>query len=257
MTTPQPQAPPTDAPAREGQMTFLQHLDELRTRLLRAIIAVVLCFLGCLTIAKPVYRFLVAPVTEFLPAGEPLAFTHLTDPFLLYMKVAFLTALFVSSPFVLLELWLFVAPGLYAKERRYAVPFIAFSSLFFIAGGIFGYYVVLPPACRFFIEQGLEWGFRPVLTVRELLSFESRILLGLGAVFEMPILTFFLARIGVVNHRFLLRHFKYAILIIFILAAILTPTPDMLTQSLFAAPMVVLYVLSIFVAYVFGRRERG
>lgn len=242
-------------PSPVGQMSFLQHLDELRTRLLRAIIALVIVFALCLPIAKPVYEFLVLPVTDALPEGEQLAFTRLMDPFLLYMKVAFLAALFLAAPFVLLELWLFIAPGLYPKERRYAIPFILFSSIFFIAGGAFGYFVVLPPACRFFINQGLDWDFRPVLTTRELLQFESRILLGMGAIFEMPILTFFLARFGIVSGRFLIRHFKYAILIIFVLAAILTPTPDMVTQSLFAAPMIVLYLLSIVVASIFGRRE--
>ncbi|MGD8374689.1 MAG: twin-arginine translocase subunit TatC [Acidobacteriota bacterium] len=245
-------------PDPQGQMSFLQHLDELRTRLIRAVAALIVAFLLCLSIARPVYEFMVRPIEKFLPEGEKLAFTHLTDPFLLYMKVAFLTAIFLATPFILLEAWLFIAPGLYPRERRYAIPFIFFSSVFFMAGGAFGYYIVLPPAARFFIQQGVDWGFRPVLTVRELLSFESRILLGLGVVFEMPILTFFLARIGLVNGRMLLRQFKYAILVIFILAAILTPTPDMLTQSLFAAPMVFLYVLSIAVAAVFGKkREDG
>ena len=241
--------------SRLGEMGFLQHLDELRLRLMRALGAVGVVFVLCLPIARSIYGFLAKPVTDALPAGEQLAFTRLMDPFLLYMKVSFLAALFLSAPFVLLELWLFIAPGLHAKERRYAVPFILFSSVFFIAGGAFAYYVVLPPACRFFINQGLDWGFQPVLTTRELLQFESRILLGMGAIFEMPILTFFLARFGLISGRFLLRNFKYAILIIFILAAILTPTPDMVTQSLFAAPMIVLYLLSIAVAAIFGKRQ--
>ena len=133
-------------PSPRGQMTFLQHLDELRVRLIRAIVALVAVFLLCLSIAKPVYAFMVAPVLRYLPEGEKLAFTHLTDPFLLYMKVAFLTAIFLATPFILLEAWLFIAPGLYPRERRYAVPFVVFSSAFFMAGGLFGYYVVLPPA---------------------------------------------------------------------------------------------------------------
>jgi sec-independent protein translocase protein TatC len=114
---------------------------------------------------------------------------------------------------------------------------------------------VLPPACRFFIEQGLDWDFRPVITARELLSFESKILLGMGVVFQMPILTFFLARLGIVTTGLLWRNFKYAVLVIFILAAILTPTPDIVTQSLFAAPMLVLYLLSILVTAMFGRKS--
>jgi sec-independent protein translocase protein TatC len=171
------------------------------------------------------------------------------------MKVSFLSGIFLMAPYIVSQVWLFIAPGLYERERRYAVPFILFSSLFFIGGGLFAYYIVLPPACKFFIEQGLDWDFRPVITARELLSFESKILLGMGFVFQMPILTFFLAKLGIVTTGFLLRNFKYAILIIFVLAAILTPTPDVVTQSLFAAPMVVLYLLSILVTAVFGRKE--
>ena len=241
--------------ASSGEMTFLQHLEELRKRLIRALAGLVVGFLLCLTVARPVYGWLVRPVVEVLPEGEKLAFTHLTDPFLLYMKVSFLAGIFLMAPYIVLQLWLFIAPGLYERERRYAVPFILFSSLFFIGGGLFAYYIVLPPACKFFIEQGLDWDFRPVITARELLSFESKILLGMGFVFQMPILTFFLARLGLVTTGFLLRNFKYAILVIFILAAILSPTPDVVTQSLFAAPMVALYLLSILVTAVFGRKE--
>jgi sec-independent protein translocase protein TatC len=239
----------------KGEMSFLQHLDELRKRLMRAVIGVGVGFLVCLWPARTVYGYLVRPVVDHLPEGEKLAFIHLPDPFLLYMKVAFLTGIFLASPYVVIQLWLFIAPGLHPKERRYALPFIVFSSLFFIGGGLFAYYVVLPPACAFFIQQGLDWDFRPVITARELLSFESKIMLGMGAVFEMPILTFFLARLGIVTAGFLWRNFKYAILVIFILAAVLTPTPDIVTQSLFAAPMLVLYLLSLGVAAVFGRKE--
>ena len=241
--------------ASSGEMTFLQHLEELRKRLIRALAGLVVGFLLCLIVARTVYGWLVRPVLEVLPEGEKLAFTQLTDPFLLYMKVSFLTGIFLMAPYIVLQLWLFIAPGLLERERRYAVPFILFSSLFFIGGGLFAYYIVLPPACKFFIEQGLDWDFRPVITARELLSFESKILLGMGFVFQMPILTFFLAKLGIVTTGFLLRNFKYAVLIIFVLAAILTPTPDVVTQSLFAAPMVVLYLLSILVTAVFGRKE--
>ena len=146
----------------QGEMTFLQHLDELRGRLIRAILGVVVAFALCLTVAQRVYGYLVRPVVSYLPEGEKLVFTNLTDPFMLYMKVSFLAALFLAAPFVLTQLWLFIAPGLYARERRYAIPFVVISSMFFVGGGMFAYYVVLPPACRFFIQQGLDWDFRPV-----------------------------------------------------------------------------------------------
>lgn len=238
-----------------GEMTFLEHLEELRRRLFRVLLGLLVGFVACLAIARPVYGWLVRPVLNVLPEGEKLAFTNLTDPFLLYMKVSFLTGIFVTAPYLVAQLWGFISPGLYKRERRYAVPFISLSSLFFIGGGFFAYYVVLPPACRFFIEQGLDWDFRPVITARELLSFESKILLGMGFVFQMPVLTFFLAKLGIVTTGLLVRNFKWAILIIFILAAVLTPTPDVVTQSLFAAPMIVLYLLSIVVTAIFGRKR--
>jgi sec-independent protein translocase protein TatC len=238
-----------------GQMTFLQHLEELRRRLMRSAVWLVVAFSISLFFARQTYAFIVAPVTRYLPSGDKLAFTHLTDPFMLYMWVAFVLAMFVGAPLVLMELWLFIAPALYPKERRFALPFVLFSTSFFVGGGAFGYYVVLPPACEFFIKQGLDWDFRPVLTARELLGFEGKLLLGMGLVFEMPILVLFLSRMGLVTSRFLLSKFKYAILAIFIIAAVLTPTPDMLTQTLFATPMVLLYLLSIGVAAVFGRKR--
>jgi sec-independent protein translocase protein TatC len=236
-------------------MTFLQHLEELRRRLIRSVLWTGLAFVAGLFFAKDAYRLLVEPVTRYLPPGEKLAYTRLTDPFMLYMWVALVVAIFLAAPLVLMEVWLFIAPALYARERRLAIPFIMFSSLFFIGGGAFAYFVVLPPACQFFIQQGLDWDFEPVLTARELLGFEGKILLGMGVVFEMPILTLFLARLGLVTSRFLLQKLKYAVLIIFIIAAVLTPTPDMLTQTLFAAPMIGLYLVSVGVAALFGRRQ--
>ena len=238
-------------------MTFLQHLEELRRRLIRSVIWMGLAFVAGLFLAKDAYQLLVEPVTRYLPPGEKLAYTRLTDPFMLYMWVALVVAIFLAAPLVLMEVWLFIAPALYPRERRLAIPFILFSSLFFIGGGAFAYLVVLPPACQFFIQQGLDWDFEPVLTARELLGFEGKILLGMGVVFEMPIVTLFLARLGIVTARFLLQKLKYAVLIIFIVAAVLTPTPDMLTQTLFAAPMIGLYLVSVGVAALFGRRREG
>ena len=236
-------------------MTFLQHLEELRRRLIRSVLWMGLAFVAGLFLARDAYTLLVDPVTRYLPPGEKLAYTRLTDPFMLYMWVALVVAIFLAAPLVLMEVWLFIAPALYPRERRLAIPFILCSSLFFIGGGAFAYLVVLPPACEFFIRQGLDWDFEPVLTARELLGFEGKILLGMGFVFEMPIVTLFLARVGIVTASFLLQKLKYAVLIIFIVAAVLTPTPDMLTQTLFAAPMICLYLLSIGIAALFGKRH--
>jgi sec-independent protein translocase protein TatC len=172
---------------------------------------------------------------------------------MLYMWVAFVVAISSAAPLVLMEVWLFIAPALYPRAAA-GDPVHPLSSLF-MGGGAFAYLVVLPPACQFFIQQGLDWDFEPVLTARELLGFEGKILLGMGIVFEMPIVTLFLARVGIVTARFLLQKMKYAVLIIFIVAAVLTPTPDMLTQTLFAAPMIGLYLISIGVAALFGKRH--
>ena len=238
------------------KMAFLEHLDELRKRLFISIIAILIGFLICWFFSKDIYLFLARPVIQFLPPEDKkLAFTSLTDPFFLYMKVAFLAGIFLAAPVVIGQLWLFISPGLYKKEKKYAFPFIIFASLFFIGGGLFGYYVAFPMVCRFL----LSWGepFRPIITIKEYLAMASKILIGLGLVFELPILIFFLARLGLVTPRFLIKNLKYAVLICFILAAIITPTPDVVTQSTFAVPMIALYCLGILIAIVFGKKREA
>lgn len=233
------------------RMTLLEHLDELRRRILFSVVALFLAFLGCWYFARDIFAVLAVPITRFLPEGERLAFTALGDPFMLYIKVALLSAIFVASPVLLLQLWLFLRPGLYRHERRLAVPFIVFCTLFFVAGGYFGYRVAFPMVVRFLLSVGED--FRPVITVQTYFAMLSKILLGLGLVFELPMLIFFLARLGLVTARLLLRWFRWAILAIFVLAAIITPTPDVATQLVFAVPMILLYLLGVVVAAVFGR----
>ena len=235
-------------------MGFLEHLDELRKRLVWSLVAVVVTFALALTQARNILDFLLQPIRPMLGEQRPV-FIELTEPFLLYMKVALLAALFLSAPFVLYQAWAFIAPGLYRHERRYALPFVLFSTLFFLAGGAFGYYVGFPMASRFLL--GIGEGFAPALRISGLFGFQSRIILGLGVVFELPTVIYFLARLGLVTPGFLWRNFKYAVLIIFVIAAIITPTPDVVTQCVFAAPMLVLYLLGILVARVFGRPRRG
>ena len=237
------------------RMSLLDHLEELRRRLSAALLAVFIGFLACWYFAKPIFGWLAQPLTQFLPPGETLAFTSLTDPFMLYIKVALLAGIFLASPVVLLQLWLFIAPGLYRNERRVAIPFIVFTTAFFLLGGWFGYAVAFPMVCRFLLSVGSE--FRQVLTINSYFSMASKIILGLGLVFEMPVLILFLARLGIVTHRFLLRHFRYAVLGIFIVAAVITPTPDIATQSVFAVPMIGLYLLGVLVAWLFGKKPAG
>ncbi len=234
-------------------MSFLQHLDELRKRLIVSILALTAGFLVCWSFAPQIFHVLEQPLLVYLNPGEGLAFTRLTSPFFLYMKVAFLAGIFLSSPLILWQVWLFISPGLYEKERRYAFPFILFASLFFIAGGYFGYRVVLPLTCSFFVEMGKD--FRQVLTIDDYFSFAGKMLLGVGAVFETPILIFFLARLGIVTPAFLLQKFKYAVVAIFIIAAVITPSADMVTQSALAIPMIFLYLLGIAIAFAFGKKD--
>ena len=244
------------APERElPKMSFLEHLDELRKRLVISIIAVFVAFLLCWNWAEKIYGYLQQPLVKVLPPGDKLAYTRLTAPFFLYMKVAFFAGLFVASPIVLLQLWLFISPGLYKRERRYAAPFILFASLFFLLGGYFGFSYILPGTCKFFVETGRQ--FKQMITIDDYFSFSSMIVLASGAIFETPILIFFLARLGIVTPAFLMQKLKYAIVLSFIIAAIVTPTPDMVTQTALAVPMIVLYLIGVAVAYLFGQKHEA
>ncbi|MFL6244538.1 MAG: twin-arginine translocase subunit TatC [Thermoanaerobaculia bacterium] len=242
----------TDVDSELPKMTFLDHLEELRRRLMISFIAVAIAFLACWAFAEPIFALLQAPLTRFLPPGDKLAYTRLTAPFFLYMKVSFFTGLFVASPVILLQLWLFVAPGLYKKERRLAAPFIIFGTLFFVIGGYFGYRYLLPATCSFFVETGKQ--FKQMVTVDDYFSFASTIIMATGLVFETPILIFFLARLGIVTPAFLLQKFKYAVVLAFVIAAVVTPTPDMVTQAALAIPMILLYLIGIAVAFLFGKK---
>jgi sec-independent protein translocase protein TatC len=249
-------SPPVDEESPDAdlpKMSFLDHLEELRKRLIVAIIAVLVAFLACWNFADKIFKLIQEPLTKFLPPGDQkLAYTRLTEPFFLYMKVAFFAAIFVASPVLMWQVWRFISPGLYKRERRYAAPFIIFATLFFVAGGYFGYRVILPGTCAFFVDTGKQ--FKQMIKVDEYFSFASTIVLASGAVFETPILIFFLARLGIVTPHFLLQKSKYAVVLSFVVAAIVTPTPDMVTQSFLAIPMIALYFLGVGVAFLFGKR---
>jgi sec-independent protein translocase protein TatC len=241
-----------DPTAELPKMTFLDHLEELRRRLLISFLAAIAGFFICWAFADAIYAKLQEPLTRFLAPGDKLAYTRLTAPFFLYMKVAFFAGLFVAAPVILLQIWLFIAPGLYKKERRLAAPFIIFGTLFFLAGGYFGYRFLLPATCGFFVETGKQ--FKQMITVDDYFSFSTLIILATGIVFETPLLIFFLARLGIVTPAFLMQKFKYAIVLSFVIAAIITPTPDVVTQAALAVPMILLYLLGVGVAYLFGKK---
>jgi sec-independent protein translocase protein TatC len=235
-----------------AKMSFLEHLEELRKRLLLSFAAIAVGFFACWAYADTLFAYLQQPLSTFLPPGDTLAYTRLAAPFFLYMKVAFFAGLFVASPVILLQVWLFIAPGLYKRERRYAAPFIIFATLFFVTGGWFGWRYILPATCAFFIEQGKN--FKQMVTVDDYFSFASMIILATGLVFETPILIVFLARLGIVTPAFLMQKFKYAVLIAFIVAAVVTPSPDVVTQTALAVPMIVLYLIGVAVAWMFAKK---
>ncbi len=237
------------------KMTFLEHLDELRQRLIVCLLALAGGFVLCFGFARQIFDFLMGPLRQAIPEGGQLIATAVPEVFLLYLKMSFFAGIFLAAPVILTELWLFVSPGLYPHERKFAVPFIVMGTLFFLLGAAFGHYVVFPYAAHFLTTYGGE-EIGIMLTVSQVFSFYSKFILGMGVVFEIPTVVFFLARFGLVTPRFLWSKFKYAILVIFIIAAIITPTPDVVTQSLLALPMIGLYVLSIGVAWVFGKERR-
>lgn len=332
-----------------GQMSFLDHLDELRSRLIRSVIFVLVIFMGCWFVSDYIYNFLAIPVqralseaqqhqvrlegltnsetilpfnslkvgdtgryvfseetkigaslippgtsvlakvanangqiglyteealyagNQVIPKGvrlpldfnakpEPkqgeddkLIVTSAMEPFSLYVKVSFYTAIALAVPFLLWQIWAFVAPGLYPHERGYITPFIGLSSISFVLGAAFAYYVLFPPAARYLLGLGSD--FRLLLKADDYFDFIIIVMLAMGVVFQMPAITYVLARIGVVSARFLLRVWKTALIVILVSAAVLSPTSDIPNMLLFAAPMIVLYVISIFIAWIFGKKR--
>jgi len=237
----------------EDKKPFLEHLEELRQRLIRCLIAVGVAFVICYIFSKEIFALLTIPLREALPEGSSMIFTNLPEAFFTYLKLSFFSGIFLAFPYILYQAWLFVAPGLYAHEKRYLLPFLIFATFFFVAGAAFGYFVVFPYGFRFFLGFSTDF-IRPAPKVKEYLSFSLTLLLAFGVVFELPVFIFFLSRMGVVDHRMLARNRRYAILIIFIAAAIFA-APDVITQLMMAAPLLVLYELSVWVAKVFGRKR--
>jgi sec-independent protein translocase protein TatC len=240
-------------------MGFLDHLEELRRRIIWSIVYVAAGFGVCYWFHEEIYNLMQKPIFTALKAhglDQKLVYLNPTEPFNMYLKVALIGGIFVASPLILYQLWLFIAPGLYRHERRYVAPFLFSTVALFVAGGVFGYYMVYPAALDFLVGYGAQ--FSPMITISEYTNLFMTIILGLGVVFEMPILVFFLALMGVISARWMWRNLRYSILVIFIIAAIITPTTDILNMCIFAAPMVFLYLGSIGIAYLVhpSRRNR-
>ncbi|MFZ0808260.1 MAG: twin-arginine translocase subunit TatC [Candidatus Sulfotelmatobacter sp.] len=238
-------------------MGFLDHLEELRKRIVYSVVAVMVGAGLCWGYRERIYGVMQKPIMDALRAhglAEKLVYLNPTDPFNLYLKIAMLAGLFLTSPFVLYQVWMFISPGLYRSEKRYVFPFMFSTITLFTLGGYFGYRVAYPRALDFFI--GFSGQFQPMITVGEYTSLFLSIVLGMGLIFEMPILVFFLAFMGIMSPAFMVKNFRYAILVIFVLAAIVTPTPDIVNMCVFAAPMLGLYALSIGVAWVVHPKQR-
>ena len=295
-----------------GKMSFLEHLDELRKRIVRACLAIAGGVLVGFFFIDKIFKFLMAPARAALPPGASLIYTQPGEAFNLYITVSLIAGVVIAAPFIMYQIWMFIAPGLYSNEKRWAVPFVALTTLGFLTGAAFNHYVAFPFIMMFFASfNSIDLKFMPKLEdvfglytnekklaipfvvmstvgfisgtlvnhyitfpfmmtffasfntpdlvfmprLEDVFDLYTKMLLGMGLVFQMPTIVYFLAKMRMVTAGFLLRHFKYAFLIIFIIAAVITPTGDMVTQAIFAAPMVGLYILSIFIAWIVRPRQ--
>lgn len=250
---------PKDKAAEEQEpvheMTFTEHLNELRIRLVRCIIAVFIGFLACYGFAEQLFLLLMDPlVAQLAPSGGSLIYTGLPEAFFTHVKVAAIAGLFLVSPYVFYQLWMFIAPGLYEGERKYIVPIALCSAVCFVTGAMFGYFIVFPFGFQFFLGYATEF-IKPMPSVKEYFSFATSMLFAFGFIFELPLFMLFLSALGVVTHKSLRKYRKFAILGNFVVAAILTP-PDVVSQCLMAGPLCILYEIGIWVSQIFGRKPK-
>jgi len=236
-------------------MTLTEHLEELRWCLLRSVIAVLVGSTVCYFFSNAIFAFMVAPLRETLQPGQGLIGTSVTEAFFSEIKVAIAAGVLFTCPYIFYQIWRFISPGLSGSEKKLVLPFVLCATLFFLAGAYFCYRIVLPVAFKYFVEQYNSMAVLPAIRIGEYFTFFFRMVLAFGITFELPVFTFFLVRLGLWNYRLMISSFRYAIIVIFVLAAILTPTPDVINQSLLALPMLVLYIASIGVAYVWRKTD--
>jgi len=235
-------------------MSFLEHLDELRRRIVYSLSAVGIGLLVSFTFITKIYTFLMAPTMRQLPPGSRLMYTEPGEAFSLYIQLSLIVGTLMAAPFIMYQLWLFIAPGLYANEKKMAIPFVLFSTLGLIGGALFNHYIMFPWMMAFFASFNTQdLLFMPKLD--SVFSLYTKFLIAMAVIFQMPTLVFFLAKMKLITARFLMAQFKYAFLLIFIISAVITPTGDPVTQTVFAAPMVGLYLLGIVIAWVVGPKR--
>lgn len=237
----------------QDKIPFTAHLEELRKRLIVCFIAVGIGFVLSYGFKEKLFQILTRPLISVMQTGDKLIFTGLPEAFFTYLKVALLSGIILATPVIFYQFWMFVAPGLYEKEKQHMIPIVFLSTFFFVGGSFFGYFIVFPYGFKFFLGFASEI-IQPLPSMREYLSFASKLLLAFGLVFELPLIITFLARLGMVSVSFLKKNRKYALLLFFAGAAILTP-PDVVTQVMMALPLIVLYEISIIGARIFGKKK--
>jgi sec-independent protein translocase protein TatC len=264
MATPPPETalPPSPAEQEEpgARMSFFEHLVELRKRIINSLIAIGVGMVIGLLAANRVIDFIVQPMLFALRAhhlADRLYYPSPATPISLYINLGLYVGIVIAMPFVLYQIWLFVAPGLYRHERRAVAGFVVSSMFLFLCGMAFGYYVMLPQVLSFLISFANYLPLTPLIAVNEYFDFILIVLVGLGVIFELPVLIFILSLFGIVTPKFLLKNFRYAMLIITIVAAVVTPTPDATTMLIFMAPMVLLYFVGVLVSYMVLRKKRA
>jgi sec-independent protein translocase protein TatC len=239
----------------EYKMSFTEHLEELRNRLIKIFIAVAVGFVVSYFFSKQLFYFLSLPLLEVLPKQNSLIFTALPEAFFTYLKISLFAGIFLVSPYIFYQMWKFISPGLYSEEKKYVFPFVVVSTLFFLTGASFGYFVVFPFGFKFFIGFQSEY-IKALPSLKQYLGFAMKLLFAFGTIFEMPVIMYFLAKIKVINSQLLTKNRKYTVVLIFVVAALLTP-PDVFTQVLMALPLIILYELSIWIVkYVEKQRSK-
>ncbi|MBK9515926.1 MAG: twin-arginine translocase subunit TatC [Anaeromyxobacter sp.] len=247
---------PAPVPESEVKLTFWDHLRELRKRLVLCGWGVLVGMLAVGAFVEQIFHALMKPILDSLPEGErTLQYTSYIEPLMVYIKVAMYGAIFAAAPWILYQVWQFIAPGLYKKERRVVVPFLFFGTLLFYGGALFCYFVVMPQAFPAMRAIATDASLRPMLTMSEQLSLVLAMLLGFGIVFEVPVVIAFLSMVGLVSVEFLVKHRRYAVLVNVLAAAIITPTGDPLNLALMAVPMIVFYEVGILLARVVGKKK--
>ena len=235
------------------KMPFLSHLEELRRRLIACAIAVGIGFVLCYLIRERLFLILVSPLKDILQDGDKLIYTHLLGAFLTYLKTAAIGGVLLSAPYLFYQIWMFIAPGLDQREKRYVVPFVLCSTLLFVGGALFGYFIVFPLGFRFFLSFANDY-IQALPSINEYFSLAIKLLFCFGIAFELPVVIFFLAKIGLVTPELLRKKRKYALLLMFVVGAILTP-PDVVSQVMLALPLIALYEFGIIVS-VIGTRKK-